>query len=331
VTYNSNEQGVAQDNQIQIKPAGAWQRYWATVIDGLFLLLPILLILALIYFIHPSLLSDFTSKKESGTTYGIISIGLIILSLLYSVYLTVNKGATWGKDAYGLKVVKYKTTENISYSKSVLRELLKAGLYFIPVISGLFVFINSLTIVFSSEKRGIHDKIAGTQVIKFKKPWSMKKQIFILLLPLLIIVFLPPLLYFMTTVSIRPQSTGSNIPSFGSVREQFPQANNTKRSSDINAILNGVNQYAADNHGKIPDVITTSEREISKSQADLCSVFVPSYLAALPTDPKVNDGTAITNCSVTYTTGYTIFKDSANKITVGAPNAELGEKITVTK
>src|SRR6266536_4617641 len=34
---------------------------------------------------------------------------------------------------------------------------------------------------------------------------------------------------------------------------QFQQANDTKRRSDVNAILNAVNQYMADNHGALPN------------------------------------------------------------------------------
>src|SRR5258706_9045537 len=37
--------------------------------------------------------------------------------------------------------------------------------------------------------------------------------------------------------------------------KQFSQANNTKRRSDVNAILNAIDQYAADNHGSVPTQI----------------------------------------------------------------------------
>src|SRR6266566_3672338 len=34
--------------------------------------------------------------------------------------------------------------------------------------------------------------------------------------------------------------------------KQFGQANDTKRSSDVNQILNSINQYMADNKGNVP-------------------------------------------------------------------------------
>src|SRR5258708_1758768 len=39
---------------------------------------------------------------------------------------------------------------------------------------------------------------------------------------------------------------------------QFSQANNTKRSSDVNAILNSVHEYAADNKGSMAGLGTIS-------------------------------------------------------------------------
>src|SRR6266699_3504337 len=40
--------------------------------------------------------------------------------------------------------------------------------------------------------------------------------------------------------------------------KQFGQANDTKRSSDVNAILNSVNQYMADNKGVTPAGLTAA-------------------------------------------------------------------------
>ncbi len=113
---------------------------------------------------------------------------------------------------------------------------------------------------------------------------------------------------------------------------QFSQANNTKRSSDVNAILNAVDQYAADNRGSLPTGITSTAQTISNTAADICSALVPTYIAAFPVDPLTNSGTAIASCSGTYTTGYTIVKSASdNRVTVSAPAAELGSSISVTR
>src|SRR6266571_2107130 len=58
---------------------------------------------------------------------------------------------------------------------------------------------------------------------------------------------------------------------------QFAQANDTKRRSDVNAILNAVDQYAADHHGTLPGAITGTPTNISKAGIDICSLLVTQY------------------------------------------------------
>ncbi len=114
---------------------------------------------------------------------------------------------------------------------------------------------------------------------------------------------------------------------------QFGQANNTKRSSDVTAILNAVGAYAADNHGVLPAPITALSADVSTAGTDLCSVLVPTYISALPTDPSLNVP-AVGPCPAapaTYDTGYNISKDANNRVTVTATHAENGETISTTR
>src|SRR4030042_6971179 len=69
---------------------------------------------------------------------------------------------------------------------------------------------------------------------------------------------------------------------------QFSQANDTQRRSDINAILNAVHQYGAENKGTLPTEITTTVEVIGSdtpTQANICNDIVPTYIAAMPVDP----------------------------------------------
>lgn len=115
--------------------------------------------------------------------------------------------------------------------------------------------------------------------------------------------------------------------------KQFAQANNTKRRSDVSAILNAINQYMSDNSGQIPAGITSTDAEVSAAGADLCALLVPEYIAELPADPTVNGGDPIAEADcAAYSTGYNVVQSSTdNRITVSSPNAELGEVITVTR
>jgi prepilin-type N-terminal cleavage/methylation domain-containing protein len=111
---------------------------------------------------------------------------------------------------------------------------------------------------------------------------------------------------------------------------QFGQANNTRRRSDVTQILNAVGAYAADHHGILPAAITDTAKDVSKIGADICADIMPTYIPALPQDPKTGAGTQITDCT-TYDTGYTIVKDANNRVTVAAPEAENSEIITITR
>ena len=115
---------------------------------------------------------------------------------------------------------------------------------------------------------------------------------------------------------------------------QFSQSNNTKRRSDANAILNAIDQYAADNKGVIPAGIDVTVRTIGSggTDANICATLVTNYLAALPVDPLTNNGTPVTDCTAAYTTNYTVVRSASNnRITIAAPAQELNEVISVTR
>ena len=139
------------------------------------------------------------------------------------------------------------------------------------------------------------------------------------LIELLVVIGVLSVLLVITLVAINPA-------------RQFSLANNTKRSSDVNSILNAVQQYAADHRGVLPADITTTAQAISNTAADLCADVVTDYLAALPADPLTNNGASVIDCAAAYTTGYTIVKSATNnRVTVAAPDAELSVVISVTR
>lgn len=146
------------------------------------------------------------------------------------------------------------------------------------------------------------------------------------LIELLVVIGILAVLLAITLIAINPA-------------RQFAQANNTKRSSDVNAILNAVHQYAVDNNGTMPATIPTTATAISNALTNFCTNLIPAYIAALPSDPTAGTGTAanganVATCTGTWGTGYTIQSTGAsggNRITVTAPSAELSEVISVTR
>ena len=152
---------------------------------------------------------------------------------------------------------------------------------------------------------------------------SFKSQKGFTLIELLVVIGILAVLLAITLIAINPA-------------RQFAQANNTKRRSDVNAILNAVDQYMADNKGNLPAGITGVAQEINGvtgAGVNICTAIVPQYIAALPVDPQTDNGVAVTeaNCATEYHTGYTIVKGANNRITVAATTVELSDPVSVTR
>jgi uncharacterized RDD family membrane protein YckC len=111
------------------------------------------------------ILPDFTDPMAFEDSFGYISTSyyfiLLLNILIPSIYegLMVGKfGATLGKMALGLKVVD-PDGGKISYP-------LAFGRYFAKFISGFILGFGYLMVAFDSEKRGLHDMICRTRVVK---------------------------------------------------------------------------------------------------------------------------------------------------------------------
>ena len=138
------------------------------------------------------------------------------------------------------------------------------------------------------------------------------------LIELLVVIGILAILFSIVLIAINPA-------------RQFNQANDTKRRSDTLQILNAIHQYAAEHSGNLPAPLTTSytTADVANTGADVCGLLMPTYISALPEDPTINNGVAITSCT-TYDTGYQVAVDAQGRVTVSAPHAALGT-VSVTR
>jgi len=115
---------------------------------------------------------------------------------------------------------------------------------------------------------------------------------------------------------------------------QFQQARDSQRTSNVNAILNGIGQYIADNRGDLSDdmkTATTTAANISSAGVNICDDLVPIYLPSLPVDPDNGEAVAKSGCG-DYDTGYQITRDDFGRITISAPKTEVSTTtISVTR
>ena len=153
--------------------------------------------------------------------------------------------------------------------------------------------------------------------LKNKKGHASRQAGFTLI-ELLVVIGILAILLAITLIAINPA-------------RQFSQANNTQRSSDVNAILNAINQYMSDYGGTPPPGITAAPANIaSAGGVDLCTYLTTTYLASMPVDPGIGDWTS---CAA-YNTRYFVSRGADNRITITANDTEIPPAtaiITVTR
>jgi uncharacterized RDD family membrane protein YckC len=137
--------GGAWAPQTQVGPApgvvfgGFWIRVVAYIIDAI--------ILGVVQVVLRSAMG--TSGQALGS----------LLSIIYLIGMWGTTGQTIGMMVFGLRIVKNADGSKITYGDAILRFI---GL----IVSFLVIFIGVIWVAFDARKRGWHDMIAGTVVIK---------------------------------------------------------------------------------------------------------------------------------------------------------------------
>jgi uncharacterized RDD family membrane protein YckC len=90
--------------------------------------------------------------------YGLYFIFVLLFSLGYYVFFVGRYGATPGKMALKLRIVRSDLSK-VSYSRAL-------GRYFAQGLSGMLLYIGYIMAGFDSEKRALHDYLCDTRVIK---------------------------------------------------------------------------------------------------------------------------------------------------------------------
>ncbi|WP_242689776.1 RDD family protein [Sulfurimonas aquatica] len=156
---------------INIKYAGFWIRFMASLADTIFLALPLGIV---IYFLSDGTWFDFSQYQQnmqmamSGNTHALDKQPNTSLKweLLFEVSVLITtmlfwrrwRGATPGKKFVHIKVVDALTFEDIDNKQAITRSL--------GYIVSTFVFLlGFIMVAFRKDKRSLHDLLAGTSVI----------------------------------------------------------------------------------------------------------------------------------------------------------------------
>jgi uncharacterized RDD family membrane protein YckC len=140
--------------------AGFWIRVLAKFVDGLVLMLALSPFLA--WFLYVGFKRASTEPQSMSTAIDaasiIFQVAYLLLTVGYNVWFLGRYGATPGKMACKLRVVR-PGGQPVTYPQALGRVLSE-------FISGLICDIGYIMAAFDSEKRTLHDRIASTRVIR---------------------------------------------------------------------------------------------------------------------------------------------------------------------
>ena len=137
--------------------AGFWIRVVARLIDGITLGVAKALIAWLFFgMFGAQFMPSVMRSAHMGVRLNFYVLSFVI-AIAYEAVLLRYQGATLGKMALGLKVVR-SDGESLGWGVSV-------GRYFMYLISGIILAIGYIMVGFDDEKRALHDRVCDTRVI----------------------------------------------------------------------------------------------------------------------------------------------------------------------
>lgn len=136
----------------QVAYGGFWIRLVAYIIDAIL----ISLVLGVVTSIFGVRYMDMDDMSQIDPTVNLLS--LAVAWLYFALMESSERGATVGKMAMGLRVVT-NDGKRLSFMNAT-------GRYFAKILSAMIFCIGFIMIAFTDRKRGLHDMIASTLVIK---------------------------------------------------------------------------------------------------------------------------------------------------------------------
>ncbi len=130
--------------------ASRWQRVMAAMVDGLFIVAPVMLLVFL-----------FPQKEQIPELASLLTGLYIIVVLIWQAVWLTKRGQTVGKKVVKIRIVRQKDGQNGGFVTNVLlRCFVNSLIGLIP----LYHLFDSLFIL-GEAKRCCHDRIAGTVVV----------------------------------------------------------------------------------------------------------------------------------------------------------------------
>ena len=146
-------------------PGGFWIRFVAYMIDGLVMLVPTAILVGI--FAAFVILTDESMDHEAPPALLVVAlvllvIAMIVINWLYEALMTSSpRGATLGKRALGLRIVRFDGDRNSP--SAAPRPATSRSTSTTPAVP---LAIGYIMAAFTNRKRALHDILADTLVIK---------------------------------------------------------------------------------------------------------------------------------------------------------------------
>lgn len=146
--------------------AGVGIRFGARFIDGLIFIVPFLIIAFLLI---PGLLR--TAGNGSPFFNGAFFLTALVFGVFYEVLMLRYWGATLGKMACGVKVVRADGSSlgwGVSFGRYFMYNVV---ISMIPFVNWILLLTTAIMAGVDDQKRGLHDRVCDTRVI-YKRGWA---------------------------------------------------------------------------------------------------------------------------------------------------------------
>lgn len=278
--------------------AGFWIRLAALYLDFALVSLPVAILSW-----ATALLAKLAGLGSLGIT-GILWIPALLVWIFF-LYMVATHGATPGKMIFGMKIVK--NGQAPGWGGALMREIV--GRF----VSSLILGIGYIMVAFTQNKRGLHDMIAGTEVV-FTTPLGKGKKILAIVV-LVLFLILPPLLmglgvfsvakFFSNSSNSSVQTDvsfkGPSVTSNSATEENSPESQAVKNY--VTKVGQGLSGYKAQN-GDWPKFSSSEYDEITSGE--------PS---ASQGRSAVGFGEELT-FGVEYSTGQWCWSSKSNEVTL---------------
>ena len=165
--YAAPEADVEVSNEFGEELAGRWARLFGSILDGL--------ILGVVFwglFFIAGMIFDFGFSAETMLFGSMWTQSIVFFLAFVGLYVVINgsllasEGQTVGKKLVGTRIVSATDNSRLPLSRLIgMRYVPYMAVSLIPIIGGILSLINIL-FIFRSDKRCVHDLIAGTKVVK---------------------------------------------------------------------------------------------------------------------------------------------------------------------